>query len=220
MIFIMNKDETLACPSHPAPSKVCKETACKECGILVRMPAAIDFSHYHCPRCHGLLYRRGQPFSFVIVMAVTTLLFFVPLTFLPILDLSIMGLESRSTLFDALWMVYRDGYYFIAILAMLTGVLIPVIMMLLLLAILIPLKLGYRPQRVSLYYRFYEHLMEWGMAEVYLISIVVSMVKLHKMGTLHIGLGFYVFIFFFISYYITIVWFNPDDIWIDDALDH
>jgi uncharacterized paraquat-inducible protein A len=62
--------------------------------------------------------------------------------------------------------------------------------------------------------------MEWGMAEVYLISIVVSMVKLHKMGTLHIGLGFYVFIFFFIAYYITIVWFNPDDIWIDDALDH
>ncbi|WP_300361577.1 paraquat-inducible protein A [Hydrogenimonas sp.] len=195
-----------------------KETACKECGIIVNIPAKIDFSQYRCPRCDALLYRRGQPFSYIITMAVTALLLFLPLTFLPILDLDIMGLQSSSTLFEALWMVYKDGFYFIAFVAMMTGLLIPVIMLILLLLILVPLKHGYRPENVSLYYRLYEKMSDWGMAEVYLISIIVSMVKLHGMGTLHIGLGFYMFIFFFITFYITTVWFNPDDIWLDDAL--
>jgi paraquat-inducible protein A len=153
-------------------------------------------------------------------MAATSLVLFLPLTFLPILDLNIMGLEARSTLFEALWMVYRDGYYFIAFVAMMTGLLIPVIMMTLLLLILVPLQRGYRPRHVAVWYRWYEHMRDWGMAEVYLISIVVSMVKLHGMGTLHIGMGFFMFIFFFITFYITTVWFNPDDIWFEDALDH
>ncbi|WP_456450739.1 paraquat-inducible protein A [Hydrogenimonas sp.] len=197
-----------------------QETACKECGVIVRLPLHFGGSQYRCPRCDGLLYRRGQPFGYIIVMAATSLLLFAPLTFLPILDLNIMGLETRSTLFEALWMVYRDGYYGIAFVAMMTGLLIPVIMMALLLMILVPLRHGYRPRNVALYYRLYEKMREWGMAEVYLISIVVAMVKLHGMGTLHIGLGFYIFIFFFITFYITTVWFNPDDIWFDDEMAH
>jgi len=199
---------------------IVKETACKECGVIVNIPKKINFSQYRCPRCNALLYRRGQPFSYIITMAVTALLLFVPLTFLPILDLDIMGLQSSSTLFEALWMVYKDGFYFIAFVAMMTGLLIPVIMLILLLFILVPLKHGYRPQKVAFYYRLYEKMSDWGMAEVYLISIIVSMVKLHGMGTLHIGLGFYMFIFFFITFYITTVWFNPDDIWLDDAVDN
>jgi paraquat-inducible protein A len=152
-------------------------------------------------------------------MAITALALFVPLTFLPILDLNIMGMDAQSTLFEALWMVYKDGYIFIAFLAMGTGLLAPVAMMLLLLAILVPLRWGYRPKSVALFYRAYEKMREWGMAEVYLISVVVAMVKLHGMGTLHIGPGFYIFIFFFLTFYITTVWFNPDDIWFEDDLD-
>ena len=196
------------------------ETACKECGIIVTLPKHLKGSQYRCPRCNGLIFRQGQPFGYIIVMAATSLVLFLPLTFLPILDLNIMGLEAKSTLFEALWMVYRDGYYFIAFVAMMTGLLIPVIMMTLLLLILVPLQRGYRPRHVAVWYRWYEHMRDWGMAEVYLISIVVSMVKLHSMGTLHIGMGFFMFIFFFITFYITTVWFNPDDIWFEDALDH
>ena len=196
------------------------ETACKECGVLVKLPVTIDFSHFHCPRCHALLYRRGQPFKYVIVMAVTALALFTPLTFLPILDLNIMGLDSKATLFDAIFTLYRDGHPFIAAIALMTGVMVPVAMLVTLLAMLVPLELGYRPKTVARFYRLYEKMDEWGMAEVYLISIVVAMVKLNGMGSLHIGLGFYMFIFFFIAFYITTVWFNPDDIWLDDALDH
>ncbi|WP_353662152.1 paraquat-inducible protein A [Hydrogenimonas sp. SS33] len=197
-----------------------KETACRDCGVIVSLPLHPASSQYRCPRCNALLYRRGQPFGYIIVMALTSLVLFVPLTFLPILDLNIMGLHASSSLFEALWMVYRDGYGFIAFVSMMTGLLIPVLMILLLLMILVPLKMGYRPTRVALWFRLYEKMREWGMAEVYLVAIVVAIIKLLGMGTLHIGPGFFVFIFFFLTYYITTVWFNPEDIWFDDALDH
>ncbi|WP_286337297.1 paraquat-inducible protein A [Hydrogenimonas cancrithermarum] len=195
-----------------------KKTACPECGIVIDIPQRLDFSHYHCPRCKMLLHRRGQPFSHIIVMAFTTLLLAIPLTFLPILSLNIMGVESSATLVEVLWQLYQDGYTMIAIFTMLTAFAIPMGMMALLLMILVPLKMGYKPQRVALYYRIYETARRWGMVEVYLISIIVAIVKLHKMATLHVGFGLFIFVFFFITFYITTVWFNPDDIWDDDAL--
>ncbi len=193
-------------------------TACKQCGTLVRLPEHLKLSQYHCPYCNALLHRRGQKFSDIIIMAISAILLFVPLTFLPILSLNIMGMESTATLFQALWQLYTDGYHVIAVLSMLTGLLLPVFMMVLLLMILVPLRLGYRPQKVALYYRIYEMAKEWGMAEVYLISIMVAIIKLSGMATLHVGVGLFVFIFFFILFYITTVWFNPDDIWDDDAI--
>ena len=185
---------------------------------MVGMPDRLDLSQYRCPCCDGLLHRRGQPFSDNIIMAVTSLLLFAPLTFLPVLSLNIMGMQSEATLFEALWQLYRDGYHIIAVLSLLTGLLLPPLMMVLLLIIVVPLRFGFRPQKVALYYRIYDHAREWGMAEVYLISIMVAIIKLSKMATLHVGLGLYMFVFFFITFYITTVWFNPDDIWDDDAV--
>lgn len=196
------------------------QTACHECGALVTMPEHFHGSRYHCPRCNALLHRRGQPFARVIVMAVTTLVLALPLSFLPILSLNILGMHSSATLFEALWYLVSDGYAFIALLSITTALLLPLALMFLLLLILVPLARGYTPRRVSLYYRLYEHAREWGMVEVYLISIAVAVVKLSDMAALHIGPGLVVFIFFAMTFYITTVWFNPDDIWDDDALRH
>ena len=151
-------------------------------------------------------------------MAVTTLMLFVPLTFLPIMTLNIMGMHASATLFEALWHLVYDGYGFIAFLSIVTALLLPVVLMTLLLLMLVPLAMGVTPKRIALYYRLYEHAREWGMVEVYLISIAVAIVKLNDMAMLQVDTGLFLFIFFAMTFYITTVWFNPDDIWDDDAL--
>lgn len=195
-----------------------QHTACHQCGTLVSLPDHLHFSQYRCPRCDALLHRRGQPFSHIIIMAVTTLMLFVPLTFLPIMTLNILGMESSATLFQALWHLVYDGYGFIAFLSITTALLLPLGLMFLLLLILVPLATGGTPKRIALYYRLYEHAREWGMVEVYLISIVVAIVKLSDMAMLRVDAGLFIFIFFAMTFYITTVWFNPDDIWDNDAL--
>jgi paraquat-inducible protein A len=195
-----------------------QQTACHECGVLVALPDHLSSSQYRCPRCDALLHRRGQPFSHIIVMAVSTLLLFIPLTFLPILSLEIMGMQSSATLFEALWHLVTDGYPVIAVLSIVTALVLPVSLMVLLLLILVPLRMGYRPNYVARYYRAYEHAREWGMVEVYLISVAVAIIKLSDMAALNVGPGLVIFIFFAMSFYITTVWFNPDDIWERDVV--
>lgn len=88
---------------------------------------------------------------------------------------------------------FESGYTAISLLITFIGIIIPFFMLILIMSILIPLKFGKDAKFVSKPLKFYEHLLKWQMAEVYMISIVVAIIKLQKMATLHIGLGFYFF---------------------------
>ena len=191
-----------------------KETACPECSILVDLEP-IDFGYeHHCPRCNALLYRPGNQFKYVIIMAFSALIAFMPTIFLPILTLDIAGELRSITLFDALMAFFTSGeHILLGLIAFFTALLIPVGILVLLLMILVPLHLGYKAKDIRFFYRIYDTIKEWGMAEVYMLSIMVSTIKLTKMGDLQIGNGFFAFLLFLACFYITLVWFNPDDIW-------
>ena len=64
-----------------------------------------------------------------------------------------------------------------------------------------------------LLYRIYHHMREWGMLEVYLIGILVSIVKLADLAELSVGLG----LFCFIALLLVQVWLevtmSPHQIW-------
>ncbi len=196
-----------------------KETACHECSIVVELDT-IEFGHeYHCPRCSALLYRPGNHFSHIIVMAIASLITFIPTIFLPILTLDLAG-ETRSvTLFSTLFSFFVGDHILLGVVAFFSALVIPLSMIVLLLMILIPLQLGYPSKDIALFYRTYDKIKEWGMAEVYMLSIAVAIIKLAKMGELDIGYGFFLFVLFLICFYVTLIWFNPDDIWHKDELE-
>ena len=200
-------------------SKPIKETACHECSILVNLEPIVFGYEHHCPRCNALLYRPGNQFKYIIIMALSALIAFVPTVFLPVLTLDIAGELRSITLLDAVSSFFRGGeHIFLGMVALFTSLVIPLTILLLLLMILIPLHLGYSPKDIRLFYRMYDTIKEWGMAEVYMLSIVVSTIKLAKMGELEVGNGFFAFLLFLACFYITLIWFNPDDIWHMDQL--
>ncbi len=189
------------------------QTACHDCGVIIDVND-FDASHqYACPRCHTVFYRPGERFNLVTAMIVSAWLFFIPTLFMPILTLEIMGLTHSVTLMEAVWFFVNDGYIIIAIIAAASGVLIPITLLGLILMMIIPIKLGFPPKRVRAYFRLYEHLRAWAMAEVYLISIFVAIVKLDGMADLTLDFGLFSFLFFLIAFYIAITWFNPEDLW-------
>ena len=196
-----------------------KQTACKDCGVIIDIKSFNSSTQYACPRCHSVFYRPGESFDLVLVMAVTSLLFFIPASFLPIMTLTIMGQSHSVTLIEAVWFFANDGYIIIALIAAGSGIVIPLTLLTLIIMMIIPLKLDYAPKMISNFYRFYEHLRSWSMAEVYLISIFVAIIKLGGMAELSLDFGLYSFGFFLITFYITIVWFNTDDLWKTNAVD-
>jgi paraquat-inducible protein A len=186
---------------------------CKDCALVLNKPQ-VDYKHqFHCPRCNALIYKFGQDYQTVLLLAITSVILFFPAILLPILTLEVLDLKQTTTLVETLLIFFKSGYVAISIFITFIGIVVPFFMLLLILSILTPLKFGKNSKYVSKFLKFYEHLLEWQMAEVYMISIVVAIIKLQKMATLHIGLGFYFFFGFLIMMFLTMSLFNPQDIW-------
>lgn len=186
---------------------------CKDCALVLNKPQT-DYKHqFHCPRCNALIYKFGQDYQTVLLLAITSIILFFPAILLPILTLEVLDLKQTTTLVETLLIFFKSGYVAISIFITFIGVVVPFFMLLLILSILTPLKFRKKSKYVSKFLKLYEHLLEWQMAEVYMISIVVAIIKLQKMATLHIGLGFYFFFGFLIMMFLTMSLFNPQDIW-------
>lgn len=189
------------------------QTACHDCGVIIDI-TDFDTSHqYACPRCRSAIYHPGEGFNIVIAMIISSFLFFIPVLIMPIMTLKIMDTTHSVTLLEAVWFFAADGHLIIALIATACGVVIPLILLDLIFMMLIPIKLGYSPKRIRTYFRLYLTIKNWGMAEVYLVSIFVAIIKLDGMAELSLDFGLYSFIFFLITFYISIAWFNPRDLW-------
>jgi len=195
------------------------QTACLDCGIIIDVSDFDRLQQYSCPRCHSVFYRPGESFDLVLVMAITAFLFFIPAIFLPIMTLEIMDKTHSVTLLEAVLFFISDGYFIIAVIASAAGVFVPLLLLGLIMMMIIPVKMGYSAQRVRAFFRLYEHLHGWAMAEVYLISIFVAIVKLSGMAKLKLDFGLFSFFFFLITFYITITWFNSEDLWTENDME-
>ncbi len=194
------------------------KSACKDCGVVVEYDKNNHSHNYFCPRCNGLIYAPGEKFSYIIVMALASLIAYVPTLFLSVLTLEMAGQIQSCTLIDIISAFYNDGNIIIGGLIFFTGVLAPIAMLGLLLIILVPLHYGKKLNSITYFYHLYMTLRHWAMAEVYMISILVAVIKLKNVGYLSIDIGFFTLVFFLICFYITIIWFNPHDVWHNDAL--
>ena len=101
------------------------------------------------------------------------------------------------------WLLQRLGghrvlaavvFVVIAILVLLTTVVVPFTQMMCLFYILFPLKFGRLPKRLPWVLRFLQNLQPWGMMEVFMVGILVSVVKLAKMAKIIPGISLYSFL--------------------------
>ena len=60
-----------------------------------------------------------------------------------------------------------------------------------LLYVLLPLNFHYRPPKAAMVFRFVRNLQPWGMMEVFLLGILISIVKLADMAEISPGIALY-----------------------------
>lgn len=192
--------------------------ACKECGVILNKPK-VDHEHqFHCPRCNSCIYKFGQEYLIIILLTITSLILFFPSIMLPLITLEILELQQTTTLIETVFIFFENGYIGVSLFITIIGIIIPFMMLILILFILIPLQNGASHTKIRKFFKLYEHLREWQMAEVYLVSVFVSIIKLNKMATLDIGIGLYFFSTFLLFMFLTISFFNPYDIWTEDEI--
>ena len=192
--------------------------ACPGCDLLLNKIQSVSGKKLFCPRCNTALYQKKTD-SITKVLAISTagLLLYIPAMFMPLLTLHTMGMEQSGSVFDAFLSFYNQQYYLVTILLFLTSILFPLIRLSILFSVSLQLKIRLYSKSLFFLFRTANHLDEWGMVDVYLIALLVSIIKIHKVGTLDFDIGFFCFVFLVFMTRATTSALEPEVFW--NALD-
>ncbi|MBW2708593.1 MAG: paraquat-inducible protein A [Deltaproteobacteria bacterium] len=173
-------------------------TACPDCDLLLKetpgREGAPEGRKSRCPRCGSVLYSpRKNTVERTLALSLTGLILFFPAMLLPVMALDVMGLEQSTNLVRGMSVLFRSGFHAVAILALLTGVAIPFIKLLILFIVSLTLSLKSKSYLLILFFRMYQFLDEWGMLEIYMLGILVSIIKLKDLAQLSYGMGLFCF---------------------------
>jgi paraquat-inducible protein A len=169
--------------------------ACHECDVIHRIKPAPDKGAAYCIRCGAVLYKyKPNSLNRTLAFALAGLILFILANSFPFLGLKIGSQIRDTTLITGIHELYVQGMQMIAVLVLLTTVLVPLTQMVCLFYILLPLKFGRLPKGLPHVLRFFQSIQPWGMMEVFMVGILVSVVKLAKMAKIIPGISLYSFL--------------------------
>ena len=170
-------------------------TICHECDVLMRLPDGHASSVLRCPRCSSPVKGHGSAEIAKPLAAVAAgLIFFWPANFMPILNMSILGIESNHTMIGAARAMAEGNMVPVAVMVLFCSVLAPLLEFSLLGIVLAQVALGRNILSLPNLFRFYTHLDSWAMLEVYMIGLLVSVIKLIGMASVTPGVGLVCFV--------------------------
>ncbi len=192
--------------------------ACPGCDLLLNKIHSSSGRKLFCPRCETVIYQKKTN-SITKVLAISTagLLIYIPAIFMPLLTIHAMGMKQSGSIFDAFLSFYHQQYYLVTILLFLTSILFPLVRLSILFSVSLQLKIRLYSKSLFFLFRTANYLDEWGMVDVYLIALIVSIIKIHKMATLEFDIGFFCFVFLVFMTRATTSALEPEIFW--SALD-
>jgi paraquat-inducible protein A len=107
----------------------------------------------------------------------------------PFLSFGKAGIVTHTKLVGGIIGLYHEGMYFIALMVGFTTVIAPALMLVGLIYLLVPLQRNYRLPGAEFVLKWLTTLKDWNMVEIFMIGIIVSAVKLHKMASLIPGVS-------------------------------
>ena len=169
--------------------------ACPDCDLLLKRIDVKPGDVSLCPRCgRNLDTPKHDSIDKTLALAISGLILFIPANFMSIMSLNILGMKGSGSVYDSIIAFIDSGYFFVAMIAGLTCLIFPFVKLGLLFTLSLCLKIKKYPACLKDLMRWYHHLDEWGMLEVFMLGILISIIKLHHMAHIHYDPGFFCFI--------------------------
>ncbi|EIP88215.1 hypothetical protein A33K_14310 [Burkholderia humptydooensis MSMB43] len=132
-----------------------------------------------CPRCDALLYRSGSAqVDRICALTAGALITFLIAQAFPILEMDVNGMRVQTTLFGALEAMWNQGMPLVAAMVFCSTLLFPLVEMSALLYVLFALRSGAIPPGFNRVLRAIQLVRPWGMIEVFMLGILVTIVKM------------------------------------------
>lgn len=189
-------------------------TECPECALVQRNPELPRGGSSKCVRCGCVLHRdRPDSLNRTLAFTIAGLVLFAVANSFPFLSFQMQGQVTETTLFTGIVDLYNQGKWEIAAVVAFTAVLAPGLQLLLLLVVLVPLTLDRMPGWLPSLFRLVRTLTPWGMMDVFMLGILVSVVKLAEMATIVPGTSLFAFVVLIFVLAAAQAALDPDLIW-------
>lgn len=153
--------------------------ACHECDLLHWHKPLPDGGKASCARCGATLYRshpRGNDRA--LALALAGIVLFVIANSFPIVSLELGGERVDGTLHGAVRQLWRSEMRLLAAMVFITMIVMPLVQLAAMCWLLAPLRFGRAPRGHSLAFRALQWARTWGMVEVFVLGVLVTLVKL------------------------------------------
>jgi paraquat-inducible protein A len=171
-----------------------KLIACHECDLLFRKPWSVRGRRASCSRCGASLTSlpgAGLPLDWICAVTLAALITFCIAQSFPVIELRANGMTSEATLFGAVRALWSGDMRIVAAMVFCSSILFPLIELLALLYVLVPLCTGRRPPGFDAMLRVVQLVRPWGMVEVFLLGVLVTVVKMISMADVIPGPGLF-----------------------------
>jgi paraquat-inducible protein A len=189
--------------------------ACLECDLLQHEVILPPRGVALCRRCGAELYH-NTPYGLDRTLAFTIcgVMLYCIANLFPLVGLELNGTQSATTLYGAVLAIYDQKLGPVAVLVFVTAILVPGLELLCMMYLLVPLRLGKVTYGFTLVFRLIQAIHPWGMIEVFMLGILVSVVKLSNVATVVPGIALWSFAGLMLMIAAVAQSFNPRDLWI------
>lgn len=169
-------------------------TACPDCDLLVSFTEAPAGHSVVCPRCSRIIRKRTQDsIAKTLALSIAGLLIYLPAISLPLMTFKSFGFSDSANILESILNFYRNDYYFVALMVLLSAVVFPLVLLTGSFFISLQLHLKRYSPSLTRIFRLYEHLEEWAMVEVYLLGIMVTIIKMTDSSDIRFDSGIFCF---------------------------
>ncbi len=188
--------------------------ACHECDLLQKETALPDGGVAHCSRCGATLYwSRPESLERTLALTVGAIALFILANAFPIVGLALQGQVIQTTLFNAVRVLWDEDMKSVAALVFVTTIAMPALQLGALAYLLLPLRLGGVPPQFGIVFRALQLARPWGMVEVFMLGVLVSLVKLAHLAGVVPGVALWAFAVLMVVTAAIAATFDPRALW-------
>jgi paraquat-inducible protein A len=190
------------------------QIACQQCDLLQQEIELPPGGTAVCSRCKAPMYR-STPHGLerALICTIVSIVLFLLANTYPIIGLELQETRNATTLFSSVVYLYQHDLESVAALVFTTTLLIPSVELAAMLYILLPLRLGYVARGLPQVLRLVQIIHPWGMIEVFMLGIIVSVVRTSNFATVEPGLALWSFAMLMLTLIASAFYFNERDLW-------
>lgn len=176
---------------------------CYNCGLFIKKQQEITATQ-RCPRCNSKIKAEKKHSNDSLYYSISALLLFGLLNIYPIISLNINENELRATLIGTVLILFEENFFFVALIVFFTIILAPILNSLVIIFAFIQDKTNIRLFTDTLLHDSFHFFRHWGFIEVFIISVIVTYIKLIGMvSSTKFDIGFYVMLAYIFCFYMS-----------------